>query len=106
MAKLKQTFEYTVPDGKEFINFDNWAGEYLEQEEYNKWYHACKRQNEIMSAKEADEKMSKNKDGSMVWDENTVKYEQPCDPEWLVFWERYLEETGIEFNTTLEKVEE
>ena len=106
MTKVKQTFEYTVPEGKEFIDFDTWAGETLEQEEYNEWYLAQKRQNEIMAAKEADEKMVKHGDGSMTWDENTVKYEQPCDPEWLEFWNRYLDETGIKFNSTLEQVEE
>lgn len=106
MSKVKQTFEYTVPDGKEFIEMHEWAGEHLDQEEYNKWYLAQKRQNQIMSAKEADEKMFKNDDGSITWDENTAKYEQPCDQEWLVFWERYLDETGMEFNTTFEEVEE
>jgi hypothetical protein len=104
MTKVKQTFEYIVPEGKEFIDFHEWAGEFLEQEEYNKWYLAQKRQNEIMAAKQADDKMTNNSDGSITWDENTVKYEQPADPEWLEFWERYLDETGIEFNSTLEEV--
>jgi len=99
---LKQTFNYTVPEGKEFINFDNWAGEYLEREEYNAWYHACKRQNEIINAQKENNKLVQKGD-EYYWDENTVKYEQPCDPEWLQFWDRYLDETGIVFEAILEE---
>jgi len=99
---LKQTFNYTVPDGKEFINFDTWAGEYLEQEDYNLWFQACKRQNEIMDKQQSEDKMTKDGD-DYFWDENTIKYEQPCDQEWLAFWNRYLDETGIAFESILEE---
>jgi hypothetical protein len=102
MAKvLKQTFKYTAPDGGEVVNFDTWAGEALSQEEYNAWFNACRRQNEIIKSKENDDKLSIDGD-EYYWDENTVKYEQPCDQEWLEFWNRYLDETGIEFESMLE----
>jgi len=103
MSKVvKQTFNYTVPEGKEFINFDTWAGEHLNQEEYNAWFNACRRQNEILNVKQTDDKLSI--DGNeYYWEENTIKYEQPCDLEWLEFWNRYLDETGIDFESVLEE---
>ena len=103
MAKIiKQTFEYTAPPGKQIVNFDTWASETLDHVEYNSWFNACRRQNAVMLAKEKENKVKINKD-EYYWDENTIKYEQPCDQEWLQFWNRYLDETGIKFTSKLEE---
>ena len=100
MTKVKQTFEFATKDGTDVIEFHEWAEQRLDKDEYQAWTDAMKRQDEVLKSANvvADE------EGNMIGSENTVKHEQPCDQEWLAFWERYLDETGIEFNTKLEEV--
>ena len=102
MTQVKQTFEFVAKDGGEVVEFHEWAEQSLDTEEYQAWTAAMKKQADVL----ASANVAADSEGNMVGSENVVKHEQPCDPEWLVFWERYLEETGIEFSTKLENVDD
>lgn len=104
---IKQEFKYTVPDGQEYISFEDWI-ETLPQGEQDEFNAARDRQFGIRSefvnsgtlqVLKTDE-IEKNY--PYIWkDADAAKKNKPNDPVWLTYWDRYLKET----NTTFEIIE-
>jgi hypothetical protein len=99
---VKHDFQYAVPEGKTFISLYDWVHTLTvaEQQEYA---DANERQLGFRQAAiESGDLILDESDPinpSYVWkDEATAARGKPTDPIWKTYWERYIRETGIEFN--------
>jgi hypothetical protein len=105
-----QTFLYSNND-KPTVPFHIWAKRSLRvnSTEYKKWELAVKRQEYLrQQAIDAGYLIHDEKNAVYIWNDEWAKnkeYHQlkEYDEEWLEFWEQYLKETNITFETTLDK---
>jgi hypothetical protein len=101
-------FNYSVPEGQTFIRFEDWVLTLSATEQAE--FQASKQRQEAYR-QEAIDRGDMIRDFSgvdptdptsqpvYVWrDEETARKGKPFDPIWKNFWNRYLEETGIEFD--------
>jgi len=101
-------FNYSVPEGKKFIQFEDWV-KTLSSAEQTDFYASKQRQEAYRQ--EAIDRGDMIRDFSSVdpknpasqplyvWkDEETARKGKPFDPTWKEYWNRYLAETGIEFD--------
>jgi hypothetical protein len=109
---VRQEFKFTPPEGQEYISFDEWSDK-LPPREKAGWVAACARQHAIRAQYVEHGQLEIDKsdpdNNSYVWDETLVeqkpKFEyKEYDDEWLCFWNRYLEETGIKFEIVETKI--
>jgi hypothetical protein len=107
-------FTYSVPEGKEFIRFEDWVLTLTESEQAE--FSASKQRQEALRQEAIDcgdmvrdftnvDPKDPKSQPVYVWkDEETAKRGKPFDQTWKDFWNRYLAETGIEFDIIETKI--
>jgi LPS sulfotransferase NodH len=108
---IKQVFTYTMPDGTPGPTVEQWA-EGLSAEDKQKFEDSKARQlasrQSLVEAGhlEVVGQSMPNKQPDYVFADRAAidKKIEETDPEWLVFWNRYLEETGVQFTIKEEEI--
>jgi len=101
-------FNYSVPEGQKFIRFEDWVST-LSADEQAEFRAAKQRQEDYRQASIDSGDMIRDfssvdpndptSQPVYVWrDEETARKGKPFDPIWKDYWNRYLAETGIEFD--------
>lgn len=105
---IAHKFNYSVPEGKQFIRFEDWVLTLSDSEQTE--FLAAKERQEAYRQQAIDHgdmirdfsSVDPNDPTSQpvyVWkDEETARKGKPFDIVWKDFWNRYLKETEIEFD--------
>ena len=109
MSKVKQTFRLTSSDGNKPLEFYQWANQYLTNKELEQYNLAVSRQTKLrQDAINAGHMIWDKSSNSYIWDQEWINGKQSYefkeyDEEWLMFFNRYLDETGNNFSSTIEE---
>ena len=95
-------FIYTWPDGTIPIMFHNWINT-LSKEEQDEFRLADIRQKEFRK-QVVDQGNLQVTNGGYVWkDKDALNIGKPTDPTWQIYWQRWINETGVQF--TIKQIE-
>ena len=95
-------FIYTWPEGTSPLGMVPWL-ETLPQSEQDEFRLADIRQKEFRKTVVDQGNLTVTKDGYVWKDEDAMNTGKPTDPTWLIYWNRWQAETGVQF--TIEKIE-
>ena len=95
-------FVYTWPAGAKQIQLYPWI-ETLTQEEQDEFRQADIRQKEFRKQVVDQGNMQITNDGYVWKDKNSLNTGKPADPTWMIYWNRWIHETGVQF--TIEQTE-
>jgi len=101
---IKQKLTLTTPVGSTFITVDQWAEVALPAEELPLFGAAKKRHDDFISSKAVSVDPF---NGEIVFADEAKKDEaNPLngDMDFLIYWYRYLQDTGITFEITVENI--
>ena len=111
---VTHTFKYSVPEGKEFIRFEDWIAS-LSPEEQSE-FHAAKTRQEAYRQEAIDrgdlvrdfstvDPKDPTSQPSYVWrDEETAKKNKPSDEIWRNYWDRWIKEVDVQFDIVETKI--
>jgi hypothetical protein len=110
MSEIQHDFSYSVPEGQEYVTFGTWIRALPEPERSN-GLDAIRRQLEIRQHY-VDAGLMKvvidpagKKDPSYIWsNEEAATNNKPNDPEWELFWNRWIKEYNITFNVEKKQI--
>ena len=92
-----QKFIYTWPEGTTPIHLAPWVAT-LTQAEQDEFIQAQERQ-KAFRQKLIDEELLELVDEGYQWkDKTTLDIGKPTDPIWLIYWNRWIRETGVIFS--------
>jgi hypothetical protein len=94
-------FIYTWPQGTTPIKFNAWI-QTLPKEEQDEFRLADIRQLEFRKQVVDQGNMQVTNDGYIWKDQIALDTNKPTDPIWQIYWNRWLDETGVEF--TIEQI--
>jgi hypothetical protein len=95
-------FIYTWPDGRTPIDLYQWLTT-LPAEEQEEFRLADIRQKEFRKQVVDQGNMQITNDGYVWKDKNSLNIGKPTDPIWAIYWDRWINETGVQF--TIEQIE-
>ena len=95
-------FIYTWPAGKSPIWIEQWVRT-LPQSEQDEFRSADIRQKEFRKIVIDQGNLQVTNDGYVWKDKDALDVNKPTDPVWQIYWNRWLNETGVEF--TIEQIE-
>ena len=96
---VTQTFKYIWPEGTTPIWHHDWI-KTLTQAEQDEFAQALARQVAFRQKAIDDGSLDAvGIDGGYVWkDDDAFKTNKPNDQIWLVYWDRWIKETGVQFS--------
>jgi hypothetical protein len=92
-----QKFEYTWPSGAEQIQFHPWVAT-LTQAEQDEFAQALARQEAFRQQYIDDGSLTLVPDGYEWKDESALSAGKPMDATWQVYWQRWIDATGVQFS--------
>jgi hypothetical protein len=95
-------FVYTWPAGAEQIQLYPWIAT-LTQAEQDEFRQADIRQKEFRKVVVDQGNMQITNDGYVWKDKDSLNTGKPADPTWMIYWDRWIRETGVQF--TIEQTE-
>lgn len=95
-------FVYIWPPGAAQIQFYPWIAT-LTQAEQDEFRQADIRQKEFRKQVVDQGNLQVTNDGYVWKDENSLNISKPTDPTWIIYWDRWINETGVQF--TIEQIE-
>jgi len=97
-----QKFIYIWPEGATPISFPNWILA-LTQSEQDEFRLADIRQKEFRKQVVDQGNLQVTDDGYIWKDKDALTTNKPTDPTWQIYWQRWIDETGVQF--TIEQME-
>ena len=97
---LVQTLTYTPAAGKPLVTLPEWV-ETLPADQQTAFAAAQAKQQAIDNANIVSGALAGHEPGKVKWNNPNINFEAQIDPDWKIFFDRYLAETG----TTLTVVE-
>jgi hypothetical protein len=93
---VTQQFEYIWPEGAMQLQVDQWVAT-LSQAEQDEFAQAWTRQRAFRQKVIDDGSLTLVSEGYEWKDKTTLDNGKPNDPTWLIYWNRWIKETGVIF---------